>query len=101
MAVYTKKGEALTSDVKGLSFITVAGYSPMKAFYSPDYSKDADVNKGDFRNTLYWNPDLVFDKKNRRVLVSFYNNDNAKRIRVVIEGVNEQGKLTREEKFFE
>lgn len=101
IAVYTKKGELLSSSVKGLNFITIAGYSAMKEFYSPDYSKDADVNKNDYRTTLYWNPYLVFDKNNRRMTIPFYNNDNAKKIRIVIEGVNEQGKLIREEKFIQ
>ncbi|MEI9945921.1 MAG: hypothetical protein WDN26_17080 [Chitinophagaceae bacterium] len=101
VAVYMKKGQAANSDVKGLSFVSVAGYTPIKEFYSPDYSKEADVNKNDYRTTLFWSPHLVFDKRNRRMLISFYNNDNAKKIRVVLEGVNEQGKLTREEKFFE
>lgn len=101
IAVYTKKGELMNNSVKGLNFVKIPGYSATREFYSPDYSKDADVNKNDYRTTLYWNPYLVFDKNNRRVTIPFYNNDNAKKIRVVIEGVNEQGKLTREEKFFQ
>jgi hypothetical protein len=101
IAVYTKKGEAANSSVQGLNFTSILGYSSPREFYSPNYSKDADVNKADYRTTLYWNPYLVFDKANRRILVPFYNNDNCKKFRVIIEGFNEQGKLTREEKFFE
>lgn len=101
IAIYTKKGGASNSNVKGLSFVKLAGYSPIKEFYSPDYSKDADVNKNDYRTTLYWNPYLVFDKLTRRISIPFYNNDSCKKIRVVVEGVNQEGKLTREEKFFE
>jgi hypothetical protein len=101
IAVYTKKGAQQNSNVTGLSFVKIAGYSPIKEFYSPDYSKDADINKGDYRTTLYWNPFLVFDKQTRAIMIPFYNNDSCKKIRVVVEGVNEQGKLTREEKFFE
>ena len=41
------------------------------------------------------------DAKNKRVTIPFYNNDNGQKIRVVIEGLNEAGQLTREEKFFE
>jgi hypothetical protein len=101
IAVYTKKGAQQNSKVTGLSFVKIAGYSPIKEFYSPDYSKDADINKGDYRTTLYWNPYIVFDKQTRALLIPFYNNDSCKKIRVVVEGVNEQGKLTREERFFE
>jgi hypothetical protein len=88
--------------VKGLDFISVAGYSATREFYSPDYSSPlADKDKNDYRTTLYWNPYLVFDKQSRRILIPFFNNDNCKKIRVVIEGINEVGKLTREEKYFE
>jgi hypothetical protein len=101
IAIYTKKGGELNNSTKGLDFVKISGYTPMKEFYSPDYSTDADVNKDDYRTTLYWNPNLVFDKTTRRIMVPFYNSDNCKKIRVVIEGINEEGKLTREEKFFE
>ncbi len=101
VAVYTKKGEQLRNSTKGLDFITISGYTPLKEFYSPDYSKDADINKIDYRTTLYWNPYLIFDKSTRRISIPFYNSDNCKKIRVVIEGMNEEGRLTREEKFFE
>lgn len=101
VAIYTKKGAARNSEVTGLSFTNVVGYTPVREFYSPNYDAGADKAKGDFRSTLYWNPYLVFDKFTRRLLIPFYNNDNCKKFRVVIEGVNEQGKLTREEKYFE
>jgi hypothetical protein len=84
-----------------LNSIAIAGYSAFKEFYSPDYSRPEEKDKNDFRTTLYWNPFVVFDRHNRRMSIPFYNNDNAKKIRVVIEGINEQGKLTREEKIFE
>jgi hypothetical protein len=87
--------------VTGLNSISIAGYSPVREFYSPDYSKPEDKTKSDYRTTLYWNPYLIFDKANRRAIIPFYNNDNCKRFRVVIEGINEEGKLTREEKYFE
>lgn len=101
IAVYTKKGAATNSSAKGLDFISITGYTPAREFYSPDYSASADKDKGDYRTTLYWNPYLVFDKSTRRVLIPFYNNDNCKKIRVVIEGLNAEGKMTREEKYFE
>ena len=41
------------------------------------------------------------DEKKRRVKIPFYNSDDCKRIRVVIEGINELGQLSREEKIFE
>ncbi len=103
IAVYTKKGAAFNSnDVKGLDFVKVPGYSVDKEFYSPDYSKyDALHADADYRATLYWNPFVLTDGNNRRILYTFYNNDVTRRLRVVVEGCNEEGKLTRIEKVFE
>lgn len=101
IAVYTKKGADLTASVKGLDFTNLAGYSAIKQFYSPNYETTNDPTVADYRTTLYWNSFILMDKTNRRVLIPFYNNDNCKKMRVVIEGINELGQLTREEKIFE
>ena len=102
IAVYTKKGSSAVQGVKGLDAATVVGYSPIKEFYSPDYSKyvpSAD-DPVDYRTTLYWNPFVMTNKQNRRIIIQFYNNDNTRKFRVVVEGCNADGKLTRIEKFF-
>ena len=102
IAVYTKKGSSGNQDVKGLDATTIHGYSEMKEFYSPDYSRpDPAHSADDFRTTLYWNPFVYTDKDHRRLVFSFHNNDITKRIRVVVEGCNVEGKLTRIEKVFE
>jgi hypothetical protein len=102
IAVYTKKGSAALDGVKGLDAARIVGYSPVKEFYSPDYSKyDAAHDQPDYRTTLYWNPMVLTDKQNRRILLTFHNNDVTRRIRVVVEGVDADGRLTRMEKVFE
>ena len=102
IAVYTKKGKAANENIKGLDFAKIPGYAPPKQFFSPDYSKlDATNSAGDFRTTLYWNPFVMTDANNRRILYTFYNNDVSKKLRIVIEGVNMEGKLTRIEKIIE
>jgi hypothetical protein len=102
IAVYTKKGSSGSQDVKGLDAATIHGYSNMKEFYAPDYSiSDASHPTDDYRTTLYWNPFVLTDKSNRRIVFTFYNNDITKRYRVVVEGCNADGKLTRMEKVFQ
>jgi hypothetical protein len=102
IAVYTKKGKALNDNIKGLDFVKVAGYSPPKEFYSPDYSIYNQANdQPDYRTTLYWNPFVFTGKDRRRIFLTFYNNDFTKKMRVVVEGVNADGKLTKMEKIFE
>ena len=101
IAVYTKKGAAANSNIKGLDFTNLAGYSVIRQFFSPNYETTNDASSDDYRTTLYWNPFLLMDKINRRITIPFYNSDNCKKIRVIIEGINELGQLTREEKIFE
>lgn len=102
IAVYLKKGGARNANVNGLTYTNIPGYSVTKEFYSPDYSQaEQDIDADDYRTTLYWNPFVMTDKTHRRIMLPFYNNDITKKIRVVIEGCNAEGKLTREEKVFE
>jgi hypothetical protein len=101
IAIYTKKGASNNSQVKGLPFAAINGYSVVKEFYSPDYEKNPEADVKDYRTTLYWNPNLYFDKNTRRITIPFFNSDNCKKIRVTIEGINEAGLMTREEKIIE
>jgi hypothetical protein len=99
IAVYTKKGgdEKHISDanIKGLDRAILIGYSAPKEFYSPNYLENSAQNeKGDLRTTLYWKPYILTDRDSKRVNVDFFNNDITKKIRVVLEGFNEEGKLT-------
>lgn len=101
IAIYTKKGGGDNSSFKGLPSANINGYSVIREFYSPDYSNTAAPDVKDYRTTLYWNPHIYFDKNSRRIMLPFYNSDNCRRIRVIVEGINEQGLLSREEKIFE
>jgi hypothetical protein len=58
-------------------------------------------DQADFRTTLYWNPFIITEKDNRRILFTVYNNDNTKRWRIIVEGINVEGKLTRMERIVE
>lgn len=102
IVVYTKKGgdqQVDDSNFKGLDKTRIIGYSPVKEFYSPNYAQVIPDNEAiDLRTTLYWNPNILTDKLNRRVTIQFYNNDITKKVRIVLEGINENGKLARIEK---
>ena len=101
VAVYTKRGAANNANIKGLNSVILNGYSALKQFYMPDYDKTNGVDVKDYRTTLYWNPFLLMDAKKRRITIPVFNSDNCKKMRVIIEGINENGQLTREEKVFE
>ncbi len=101
LAIYTRRGAdiPLMKDFSGLEMVSVAGYSPIKKFYSPDYSVEESHHAlKDVRSTLYWNPYILTDEKNRKVQISFYNNDISSSYRIILEGVTHEGKLARIEK---
>ena len=75
IAIYTLKGaEAKNYNVKGLNSAIISGYTAYKEFYSPDYTV-AQPKYQDSRATLYWNPYVLTDKKNKTVKLEFFNND--------------------------
>jgi hypothetical protein len=77
-------------------YAAITGYTPVREFYQTHYENKVDDFKAtDFRSTLYWNPVMRLDKTHRRMSFIFYNNDISNRFRIVIEGVNQEGKLCR------
>ncbi len=100
IAVYTKKGGDMSggADFKGLNMVTLTGYTPVREFYSPNYAQDNPLNElADIRTTLFWSPYIFLGREKKKISLNFYNNDISKSYRVVIEGVNDAGKLTRVE----
>jgi hypothetical protein len=99
IAVYTRRGgETPRTSIPGLAKGTLAGYTLLKEFYSPDYATSSPLHEvEDVRSTLYWNPFLLTGKASRKVQIQFYNNDVSTSLRVVLEGMNEEGRLTRVE----
>jgi len=66
----------------------------IRDFYSPDYEMHPEQKAdSDTRTTLYWNPYIITNKKNRTVEVIFFNNDVSKKLRIDVQGMNAQGKL--------
>ena len=78
----------------------LTGYSAYKEFYSPDYAY-SQTKYQDTRSTIYWNPYILTDKKNKTVKIEFYNNDITSKFRIILEGINASGKLARVEKLIE
>ncbi|MBC7651843.1 MAG: hypothetical protein H7101_08845 [Deinococcales bacterium] len=101
ISIYTRKGgDTKSTPGQGLAFQMLAGYSPYKEFYSPNYTNSQN-SQPDVRTTLYWNPFVLTDKKNKTYRIEFYNNDISKKLRIILEGVNAVGKLTRIEKILQ
>ncbi|HWK04038.1 MAG TPA: hypothetical protein VNS58_10435 [Puia sp.] len=105
IAIYTKKGgdeKKNDANFKGLDRATLPGYAAIKEFYMPNYAEaSAQYEQEDLRTTLFWKPFVLTDKDNKKVNILFYNNDISRKIRIVLEGINEDGKLSHVEKIIQ
>jgi hypothetical protein len=105
IAIYTKKGGDFKGDnsksSKSMQSTLLVGYTRFKEFFNPQYENPAENNDTDIRTTLYWNPYVITNKKSPRFKVQFFNNDISKRLQIVLEGVNADGKITRVVKILE
>jgi hypothetical protein len=99
IAIYTKRGGDENSDktkynTSSMDYQMLAGYAPVKEFYTPNYAeKDQANGSADLRSTLLWNPWINLDKKNRKAVIRFYNNDITHSFRIILEGMDSKGKL--------
>ncbi|MGX5816971.1 MG2 domain-containing protein [Chitinophaga lutea] len=103
IAIWTRRGGDSRPDpnAKGLDMMKKAGYKIIKEFYSPDYAVQKPQHSlPDKRLTLYWNPSLRIDTTNHTARFTFYNNDFTKNYRVVVEAMDQTGKVGRVEKYF-
>jgi hypothetical protein len=102
IVIYTRKGTDVKSIAgKGLAFKYLEGYAAHKEFYSPNYEKENDANQPDIRTTLYWSPYILTDATKKKASIEFYNNDVSKKLRIILCGMNADGKLTWVEKMVE
>ena len=101
IVVYTRMGAdgQPLNGTKGLDNSTVTGYTAIREFYAPDYdNKNPEDDKKDLRTTLYWNPSVITTPGQKKVTLTFFNNDVTDSFRVIIEGMNQEGQLTHVEK---
>ncbi|PZP48706.1 MAG: hypothetical protein DI598_09555, partial [Pseudopedobacter saltans] len=104
-AIYTKRGDERgpsSNTSGGLPHQLIAGYSSMKQFYVPNYDRlDENYEKPDLRSTLYWVPTVLTDSQNSEFHFNFFNNDISKSFKVVLEGMDSDGRLIHVEKTIE
>lgn len=98
VAVYTRVGDDqnLQPETAGLQSVKLAGYTQFREFYHPSYEQpDSSFTKPDNRTTLYWNPHLITNRAQQRLQIEYFNNDFTKSFKLVLEGINAAGKMTR------
>lgn len=98
IALYSKRGTEVINGTyipPGLDVVTIIGYNRFKEFYSPTYTKEFNPTQQDTRKTIYWNPAIILSKEKNIQRVEFYNNDFSKKLLIVLEGINVNGKIAR------
>jgi len=68
------------------------GYNQEKQFYSPDYSLPQTNFRPDYRNTLYWQPNIIIDK-NGQVECSFYTSDESGEYIIDCQGISTMNEI--------
>jgi hypothetical protein len=99
--IYTKKGDEPLPPPKNMRTIFAKGYNSTQQFTQPDYEDKANLLKTDNRSTLYWNPYVMTDAANPKFTIEYYNNDLSKKLLLVIEGMDEKGRLVHIKKIIE
>jgi hypothetical protein len=97
LVITTKRGggaSSYNSYAPGIITYFPKGYYSVRDFYSPKYTADVTDNRQDLRTTVYWNPHVVTDA-NGKARFDFYNTGEAGTYRVVLEGINVNGQLSR------
>jgi|GEM_PF-859542 len=98
--IYTKMPSDEAKKLAGMTdfdhFIS-NGYSVTREFSSPDYSKPGVNGAPDNRTTLYWNPELNSDNSGD-LKFRFYNSDKAKQFKIILQGMDADGRLVYLEK---
>jgi hypothetical protein len=75
-------------------------YYRSRQFAAPKYEKQENVeNRTDFRNTIYWNPNVEIGHSGKKT-IEFYASDDITSFRTTIEGLSADGSIGRVEKNF-
>ncbi|CAN5358256.1 hypothetical protein BH09BAC5_BH09BAC5_02190 [soil metagenome] len=75
-------------------------YYRKREFAAPVYDKNEKVEtRTDFRNTIYWNPDISIDNTGRKT-VEFFTSDDITSFRTTVEGIASNGSIGRTENNF-
>ncbi len=87
---WKKYGKNLKSDIPT---IVLQGYTTPRQFYVPDYSQNKpEYAQPDHRTTVYWSP-IIHTDATGKTSVSFYTTDDAQTARILVEGIDETGKI--------
>jgi len=97
IVITLKKGASLHAQpARGIITYDPLGYSSSVEFYHPKYETPQEKSsfRADLRSTIYWNPALQLDE-NGNAVIEYYTPDSTAPEDIVIEGIDENGKIYR------
>jgi hypothetical protein len=74
------------------TFLEFQAVEELEQYTHDDHSEQSD-RVPDFRNVLYWNPDIKVDTEKEKDKVSFYTSDYEGMYEVIVRGVNRNGEF--------
>lgn len=89
----TYEGNLAGFDISDADLVMfIDGLQSKRTFYSPHYDSPGTLVSRipDYRNLLYWNPDLTIDR-NGISLVEFFSSDEPGTYKIVVEGITPEG----------
>ncbi len=103
IAMYTDRGENyefVEEKKTNIANYTLSGFYSAREFYSPNYSMaKTNVEKPDFRTTLYWVPDINLSDI-EPTQFKFYTGDNHGTFLIWVEGITADGRTVSGTKSF-
>ena len=100
MIINTKRGNEDRGPIMryapGVITYSPKGFYQARQFYSPQYD-DPKTNTAlaDLRTTIYWKPNIVTDATTGKASISYFNAGSKGTYRVVVEGIDADGRIGR------
>jgi hypothetical protein len=100
IAVYTRRGGDQLANEPGLNQLNLPGYARFRDYYTPVYTPGdtGPSSMPDYRITLDWLPYVFAGPGVDSIPIRFYNNNNCRSVRIIAEGIDENGHLLHMEK---
>ena len=91
MYIYSLPESYRFRENRGIDRRRIQGFSPHKAFYSPNYSDTDLPNDKDVRRTLYWNPSVRTNDEGHANVLFFTNSRPQQLLDITVRGVTKEG----------
>jgi len=101
ISIFTDRGSDFLKkqdQAPGITNFKIEGLYQAREFFAPDYSqKKPEQFTPDYRTTLFWNPSIYTNEK-ERTKIDFYTSDNKGKYLIKIEGITEDGRVIKNTK---